>query len=122
VTTFRTRPDRPELDPNNPGDALILRGLRVTCVPTHMAGVLAHVDRSADGTFIVRGVITAEPRIPGAVGRWLDWLPRDRTVLVPAVVSGRLAGMLERRGFRPHLWLDPEVGTYDNGAYRREAR
>jgi hypothetical protein len=35
----------------------------------------------------------------GNVSRYLDGLPRDRTVRVPCVVSSRLAGMLQRRGF-----------------------
>jgi CRISPR/Cas system CMR subunit Cmr4 (Cas7 group RAMP superfamily) len=37
----------------------------------------------------------------GHVGRFLDALPRDRTVRVPTVLSSRLAGALSRRGFRP---------------------
>lgn len=41
----------------------------------------------------------------GHVGRYLDTLPRDRLVVVPFVVSARLAGMLRRRGFH----LDPLI-------------
>lgn len=105
-----------ELDPAVPTDALILAGLRSRCVPV-APGVLAYVETIA-GAVIVRGVIATDPRIPGAVGAWLDALPTDRTVLVPAVVSPRLAGMLERRGFYPHLWVDPGVG-FDNAAMVR---
>ena len=35
----------------------------------------------------------------GAVGRYLDSLPRDRTVYVQEVLNPRLGGMLQRRGF-----------------------
>jgi hypothetical protein len=113
-------PLRPELDPAQPVDAQILAGLRATCRPTTIEGCLAFVEEGHEA-LIVRGVLAAEPRVPGAVGRWLDLLPRDVAVIVPAVVSGRLAGMLERRGFRPHLWMDPGVG-FDNAAMRREAQ
>jgi len=36
----------------------------------------------------------------GDVGRYLDSLPKDQTVVVPLVTSERLAGMLDRRGYR----------------------
>jgi hypothetical protein len=45
-------------------------------------------------------VIHAERPGNGAVGRFLDRLPTDRTIVVPTVLSARLAGMLVRRGFR----------------------
>ena len=35
----------------------------------------------------------------GDVGRYLDSLPIDRRIVVPNVISARLAGMLARRGF-----------------------
>ena len=35
----------------------------------------------------------------GDVGRYLDGLAHDRRVVVPNVLSGRLEGMLKRRGF-----------------------
>jgi hypothetical protein len=112
---------RSELDPTVPSDALILAGLRSLCVPTSEPGCLAHVEVRVD-MLIVRGILAADPRVPGAVGRWLDKLPLDLPVLVPAVASPRLAGMLERRGFRPHLWMDPGIG-FDNAAmYRAVAR
>jgi hypothetical protein len=55
------------------------------------------------------------------VGRWLDTLPMDRKVVVPAVVSGRLAGMLARRGFEPRVWWDDVLMMEDEGAMVREA-
>jgi hypothetical protein len=69
----------------------------------------------------VRAVLADEPRIPGAVGAWLDTLPHDRRVIVPFVVSTRLAGMLERRGFV----LDPgyQVGIgWDHARWTRSAQ
>jgi hypothetical protein len=110
---------RPELDPADPVDAAILAGLHAVCAPTPVEGCLAAVELH-DGVVVVRGVLAGEPHVPGAVGRWLDLLPRGRPVLVAAVVSGRLAGMLERRGFRPHLWMDPGIG-FDNAAMYRPA-
>jgi hypothetical protein len=50
-----------------------------------------------DGLFIP--VITADNEGSGDVGRFLDSLPTDRRVVVPNVISPRLAGMLVRRGF-----------------------
>lgn len=44
-------------------------------------------------------VLVAERPGQGNVGRYLDSLPRDRTIKVPNVLSSRLAGMLARRGF-----------------------
>lgn len=44
--------------------------------------------------------VRAQREGTGAVGRWLDSLPRTLKVTVPNVTSDRLAGMLERRGFR----------------------
>jgi hypothetical protein len=45
------------------------------------------------------GLIIAVDEGSGAVGRFLDSLPGDRKVRVENVVSGRLAGMVQRRGF-----------------------
>lgn len=55
------------------------------------------------GDIVVRGNITfinilwAEVEGSGLVGKYLDQL--KGTIIVPAVVSSRLAGMLERRGY-----------------------
>jgi hypothetical protein len=52
----------------------------------------------------------------GAVGAYLDRLPRDRTVIVPFVVSDCLAEMLERRGFStPDVFDHPLLGTVSGG-------
>ena len=39
----------------------------------------------------------------GDVGRMLDNLPKDRKVIVPTVLSGRLDGMLRRRNFQMEM-------------------
>lgn len=44
-------------------------------------------------------LIYAEDEGSGQVGEYLDTLPFDRRVVVPNILSGRLAGMLRRRGF-----------------------
>jgi len=46
-------------------------------------------------------IIVADSEGTGDVGRYLDSLPRDRTVKFPTVLNPRLCGMLRRRGFRP---------------------
>jgi hypothetical protein len=44
-------------------------------------------------------VITADQPGRGHVGRYLDTLPRDRTIYVPTVMAPRLEEMLRHRGF-----------------------
>jgi hypothetical protein len=62
----------------------------------------------------IPAIRAADLRIAGAVGAWLDTLPTDRTVIVPFVVSDRLAGMLERRGFtRPQVCEHPLMGVVE---------
>ena len=39
----------------------------------------------------------------GECSRFLDALPTDRTIKFPAVISEKLAGMLERRGYT-QIW------------------
>lgn len=51
-------------------------------------------------------LIRAEVPGDGRVGQFLDSLPRDRRVVFPTVISGKLAGMLTRRGF---------VDAYESG-------
>jgi len=65
--------------------------------------------RDVDGALWIPIIIADDPG-SGAVGRYLDSLPRDREVRVPNVFSSRLAGMLMRRGF--HTTLGRE-GTID---------
>jgi hypothetical protein len=48
----------------------------------------------------------------GHVGRYLDSLPRDRIVRVPNVISGKLAGMLARRGFVQEMEFAEEAGEW----------
>jgi len=57
-------------------------------------------------------LIYAEDEGSGQVGEYLDSLPFDRTVVVPNILSGRLAGMLKRRGFAPCQANTPE-GSVD---------
>ncbi len=108
-----------ELDPEDSLDAWLLDAMRASSVPVNANGsVLAHViERHA--WLEVRAVLASEPRVPGDVGRWLDTLPHDRTVVVAAVVSTRLAGMLQRRGFRQQVWWDKQVMRFDHGAWIR---
>lgn len=106
-----------EPDPSDPLDALLLSMMRDGCVPD--GDCLVHV--LDNGVWVeVRGIMAAEPRVPGAVGAWLDALPRDRRVIVPAVISARLAGMLRRRGFVAKRWYDHRVGNFDDGAMIRQ--
>lgn len=62
-----------------------------------------------DGALYVPLVIASTPG-DGAVGRFLDALPADRPVKFPNVLSPKLAGMLQRRGFRRVYEFDEESG------------
>ena len=62
--------------------------------------------------------VFAEQEGSGAVSAWLDSLPKNRRVTFTTVLSGRLAGMLVRRGFQPILLHDSDFGFYDG--MRRE--
>ena len=67
-------------------------------------------------------VVWAEREGSGDVGRWLDTLPKDRTVVFSRVLSARLAGMLDRRGFRPEVVLaDVQGGQEVLETYVRRA-
>lgn len=99
-----------ELNPLKTIDGMLLRGMREASVPV-ADGVLAHV-QDQGSSLIVRAVLAGRPRIPGAVGRWLSSLYGERPVVVPAVVSSRLAGMLDRRGFRRQTWWDPWTNMF----------
>lgn len=76
--------------------------------PLRFRGLIDFTEKLASGVFgygvdTERGlyipVVTAEKEGNGDVGRFLDSLPTDRRVVFPTVISSRLAGMLERRGF-----------------------
>lgn len=63
--------------------------------------------------------IVAMPPGQGAVGRFLDGLPRNETIIFPEVINQeRLAPMLQRRGFHP-AWVrpadDPREALRDDG-------
>jgi hypothetical protein len=62
---------------------------------------------------IIVPVVYAEDEGSGAVGVWLDSLLTDRTVTFATVLSGRLKGMLHRRGFRPETLEDSEGTPYE---------
>jgi len=51
-----------------------------------------------DRVLFINTIVAANPG-SGDVGRYLDSLPRNIRIIVPSVISSRLAGMLERRGF-----------------------
>jgi len=79
-------------------------------------GVMGWTVTAADGTVYVPTLRALRPG-SGDVGRYLDSLtPNHR---IPNVVSGRLARMLQRRGWRPVLephkggdvdvWLHPDA-------------
>ncbi|HAM57666.1 MAG TPA: hypothetical protein DCQ64_20525 [Candidatus Rokubacteria bacterium] len=64
-----------------------------------------------DGVLWVPLIRAASPGA-GAVGRYLDALPRDKTVRFPTVLSEILAGMLVRRGFLPAVIWAAELGEW----------
>ncbi len=66
-------------------------------------------------------MVTAAREGDGSVGRFLDSLPRDRTIRFPTVLSQRLAGMLERRGFAPGRLFDPQLGEWIDYMERQAA-
>ncbi len=72
------------LDPRNPG--VLAPGVQGYTVRTN-------------GTLYVPLVIADRPG-NGDVGRFLDSLPLELPIVVPGVVSQRLASMLFRRGYR----------------------
>ena len=61
-------------------------------------GVLGYAVQADDGAIWIP-TITAEKEGDGRVDAFLDRLPRDRAVVFPTVMSTRLRGMLQRRGF-----------------------
>lgn len=63
-----------------------------------------------EGQLWVPLVISEDPG-QGNVSRYLDNLPRNRTVRFPNVISPRLERMLERRGFRLVFDITEEWGA-----------
>ena len=56
------------------------------------------VVRAAQKTMFINIIASGQPG-QGLVGKYLDNLPTDFTIIVPSVLSQRFAGMLVRRGF-----------------------
>lgn len=65
-----------------------------------------------DGDTIYVPVILATEEGSGAVGRFVDSLPTDKTVVFSSTLSDRLAGMLTRRGFHYEARYFPEAEEY----------
>jgi hypothetical protein len=56
------------------------------------------VIRATQKTMFINIIASGQPG-RGLVGKYLDNLPADFTIIVPSVLSQRFAGMLARRGF-----------------------
>lgn len=82
-------------------------------------GVLGYVVDDLDTGDVWIPLLYARNEGNGDVGRFLSALPHDFGVVVPNVISSRLAGMLSRRGFR-HTTL--EVDGEDVDAWVRGLR
>lgn len=54
-------------------------------------------------------IIAMFPAGQGKGSAFLDRLPKDRTIKVPGVISERLCGMLERRGFVAEVEWSPDL-------------
>lgn len=112
---------RQNLDPDSDGfDRVLIDAMLTVCRPVAY-GVLADVYDNG-GWVNVRGVLASTPRVPGAVGDWLDTLPKDRRVIVWAVTSRRLAEMLQRRGFTCCVRFDQMMNLWDAGAMVRDGQ
>lgn len=99
----------------NPGDILI-PGKE----PSLAEGVRGY-DMEHEGMLYIPLVIAETPG-SGAVGRYLDALPRSRTIRFPNVMNRRLMGMLYRRGFTPIIeeTKDGPVDTWERGPWSAE--
>jgi len=60
--------------------------------------------------------ISATEEGSGSVGRYLDSLPEDISIVIPTVISERLDGMLRRRGYVPELRYDRMSGEHSEEA------
>lgn len=67
-------------------------------------------------------LVAAASQGAGDVGRYFDSLPADKTIIVPNVMSARLAGILTRRGFTERPWPFTEEDGFNEEipAYVRE--
>jgi hypothetical protein len=80
-------------------------------------GVHGHLFDTQEGIYIP--IITSDCPGSGDVGRFLDSLPKDRTVKFPTVMSDVLSGMLRRRGFVEAEEFDDESGAMCEMMVRR---
>jgi hypothetical protein len=92
--------DEPYVDP---------LGVMVRLAP----GVLGYTVDMPDGSLNIP-LIQAEHEGSGEVGRWIDALPVNRRIVFPTVISARLQGMLERRGYHPEQEWVEEFGEWAN--------
>ena len=73
--------------------------------PDLAPGVKGILFDTPEGIYIP--LVAAKTPGSGAVSAWLDTLPRDRRVVFPNVLNGKLHAMLKRRGFRESEEWDP---------------
>lgn len=66
-------------------------------LPEISNGVFGDIVERGDYIFI--NIVWSAVEGQGNVGRWLNSLPTNKKIVVPAVVSAKFAGMLRRRGF-----------------------
>ncbi len=71
-------------------------------------GVFGYTVEDGDSVYIP--ILWSENPEQGNVSRYLDSLPTDRRVVFPSVISGRLRGALERRGFVVETEWSDEIG------------
>lgn len=96
----RLRGSSKEGEPFYPGQEPVLaEGVR---------GLLMDED---SGVFIP--AIYAEQPGMGDVARFLDALPKDRRIVFPTVLSGKLRAMLLKRGYENKIVVDPRIGSYE---------
>jgi len=77
-------------------------------VPELAPGIRGIAFDTPEGIYIP--LIMAENEGDGTVGHFIDELPKDRRVVFPSVISGRLREMLLRRGFVETEEEDPAFG------------
>lgn len=84
----------------------------------HLAsGVVGYSIDEEDGSLWIP-LIYAEDEGAGDVGRYLDSLPTDRTIVVPNVINPRLEQMLARRGFTERVY---ELTKFEQNTLELEA-